>query len=261
MKTILSGVLISASFCLALGQQQLLPTDQIVDGFKPIGNPSPYADQRGVSYDLQDQKAAYVADSIMLSNMLSFFDNDNKLVDESDIVYEKAIDNTSPLSTQEIKNRLEILDRKSPFNFEYNKQLERVIVHYLKDKRSFLERMMTLSQFYFPLIEQELDKNDLPIELKYLAIAESALNPKARSRVGARGLWQFMYATGRYFGLRVDNYIDERYDPIKSTEAAAKYLEQLYNTFDDWDLALAAYNSGPGNVNKARRRSGGHNNY
>ena len=120
---------------------------------------------------------------------------------------------------------------------------------------------MTLSQFYFPLFEQELDKSDLPIELKYLAIAESALNPKARSRVGARGLWQFMYATGRYFGLRVDNYIDERYDPIKSTQAAAKYLQQLYNTFDDWDLALAAYNSGPGNVNKARRRSGGFNNY
>ena len=164
MKSILFSVLISASFYFALGQQQLLPTDQIVEGFKPIGNPSPYADQRGVSYDLQDQKAAYVADSIMLSNMLSFFDNDNKLVDESDIAYEKAIDNTSPLSTQEIKNRLEILDQKSPFNFEYNKQLERVIVHYLKDKRSFLERMMTLSQFYFPLIEQELDKNDLPIE-------------------------------------------------------------------------------------------------
>ena len=261
MKSRLSSVLIIASFGFALGQQQLLQTDQIVDGFRSVGNPSPYGDQRGLTYELEDQKAAYIADSIMLSNMLSFFDNDNKLVDESDIAYEKAIDNTSPLSTQEIKNRLEILDRKSPFNFEYNKQLERVIVHYLKDKRPFLERMMTLSQFYFPLFEQELDKSDLPIELKYLAIAESALNPKARSRVGARGLWQFMYATGRYFGLRVDNYIDERYDPIKSTQAAAKYLQQMYNTFDDWDLALAAYNSGPGNVNKARRRSGGYNNY
>ena len=141
-----------------LGQQQLLPTDinQIVDGFKPIGNPSfliiasfgfalgHYCKRGALGWleillpmeTKEDQKAAYVADSIMLSNMLSFFDNDNKLVDESDIAYEKAIDNTSPLSTQEIKNRLEILDRKSPFNFEYNKQLERVIVHYLKDKRS-----------------------------------------------------------------------------------------------------------------------------
>ena len=182
MKSRLSSVLIIASFGFALGQQQLLQTDQIVDGFRSVGNPSPYGDQRGLTYELEDQKAAYIADSIMLSNMLSFFDNDNKLVDESDIAYEKAIDNTSPLSTQEIKNRLEILDRKSPFNFEYNKQLERVIVHYLKDKRPFLERMMTLSQFYFPLFEQELDKSDLPIELKYLAIAESALKYVSRHK-------------------------------------------------------------------------------
>ena len=87
------------------------------------------------------------------------------------------------------------------------------------------------------------------------------LTQRQDQRVGARGLWQFMYATGRYFGLRVDNYIDERYDPIKSTQAAAKYLQQLYNTFDDWDLALAAYNSGPGNVNKVDAGLEGYNNY
>jgi membrane-bound lytic murein transglycosylase D len=97
--------------------------------------------------------------------------------------------------------------------------------------------------------------------MKYLAIVESALKPRAKSRVGATGLWQFMYATGKQFGLDVSSYVDERSDPIKSTEAAAKYLSQLYKIFGDWDLALAAYNSGPGNVSKAIRRSGGYQNY
>lgn len=124
-----------------------------------------------------------------------------------------------------------------------------------------MERMMTASQFYFPLFEQELDAHDLPLEIKYLAIVESALNPKARSRVGATGLWQFMYGTGKMYGLDVSSYVDERRDPVASTKAACAYLSKLYSIFGDWDLALAAYNSGPGNVNKAIRRSGGYENY
>jgi membrane-bound lytic murein transglycosylase D len=120
---------------------------------------------------------------------------------------------------------------------------------------------MGLSQFYFPLIEETLDKNEMPYELKYLAVVESALNPTARSRAGAKGLWQFMYSTGRLYGLQVNSYYDERYDPYKSTEAACAYLKHLYKMFDDWNLALAAYNCGPGNVNKAIRRSGGKRNY
>jgi len=120
---------------------------------------------------------------------------------------------------------------------------------------------MSLSEYYFPMFETELDNYNIPLEVKYLAIVESALKPRAKSRVGATGLWQFMFATGKQFGLDVSSYVDERSDPILSTEAACKYLASLYTVFGDWDLALAAYNSGPGNVTKAIRRSGGYTNY
>jgi membrane-bound lytic murein transglycosylase D len=111
------------------------------------------------------------------------------------------------------------------------------------------------------MFEAHLDAYDIPLEIKYLAVVESALNPRAKSRVGATGIWQFMYPTGKQFGLKVSSYVDERQDPLKSVKAACQYLQRLYATFQDWDLALAAYNSGPGNVSKAIRRSGGHRNY
>jgi membrane-bound lytic murein transglycosylase D len=124
-----------------------------------------------------------------------------------------------------------------------------------------MERLMALSTYYFPLFEQKLDVYNIPLEIKYLAIVESALNPRARSRVGATGLWQFMFATGKMHGLDVSSYVDERMDPVMATEAAAQYLSTLYRVFEDWDLVLASYNSGPGNVSKAIRRSGGSTNY
>lgn len=165
------------------------------------------------------------------------------------------------LDTETLKKRLALLDERTPFNISYNPSLERVIRSFLVQKRDLMERMLTASQFYFPMFEEALDKYDLPLEIKYLAIVESALNPRAKSRVGATGLWQFMYSTGRIYGLDVSSYVDERSDPIRATEAACKYLSRLYEIFGDWDLALAAYNSGPGNVNKAIRRSGGYQNY
>jgi len=165
------------------------------------------------------------------------------------------------LSTKVLKERLALLNSKTPFNVEYNASLEKIIKHYLKTRKKTFANLMGRAQYYFPMFEEHLDKYDIPLEIKYLAIVESALNPVAKSRVGAKGLWQFMYRTGFQYGLKVSSYVDERSDPFKSTEAACKYLSKLYSIFNDWDLALAAYNSGPGNVNKAIRRSGGKTNY
>ncbi len=165
------------------------------------------------------------------------------------------------LSTELLKERLAKMDAKSPFNIEYTQGLENVIKSYLKNRPRAYERLMAISEYYFPMFEEHLAKYNVPIEIKYLAIVESALNPRARSRVGAGGLWQFMYPTGKQYGLEVNSYVDERNDPLKATEAACQYLSSLYNIFGDWDLVLASYNSGPGNVTKAIRRSGQYRNY
>jgi membrane-bound lytic murein transglycosylase D len=124
-------------------------------------------------------------------------------------------------------------------------------------KRGLTERVMGLAQIYFPMFEEHLDRFNMPLELKYLAIVESALNPVAKSRVGATGLWQFMYGTGKAYNLKVTSLVDDRRDPLKSTIAACEHMNDLYRMYGDWLLVLAAYNSGAGNVNKAIRRSGG----
>ena len=165
------------------------------------------------------------------------------------------------LSTELLKERLEKLNQKSPFNVEYNPTVESVIKSFLKNRPRAFERMMALSEYYFPMFEANLSKYDLPLEIKYLAIVESALNPLAKSRVGASGLWQFMYETGKQYNLEVNSYVDERFDPLKATEAACQYFTNMYRIFGDWDLVLASYNTGPGNISKAIRRSGGHTNY
>jgi membrane-bound lytic murein transglycosylase D len=165
------------------------------------------------------------------------------------------------LSTDLLKERLKTLDDKTDFDISYNPGLENVIKHYLKNRKKSIERLMGLSEYYFPLYESTLAKHNVPLEIKYLSIVESALNPKAVSRVGATGLWQFMYYTGKEYGLEIDTYIDERSDPIKSSEAACEYMKKMYKVFGDWDLCLASYNAGPGNVSKAIRRSGGKQNY
>ncbi|MEL6919232.1 MAG: lytic transglycosylase domain-containing protein, partial [Bacteroidota bacterium] len=211
-------------------------------------------------YNLGDHQEAAKYDSLWLKEL---YEN-NSLFDE---MYTEVtsinIDSSfsGSIDTETLKERLATLNEKTPFNIAYNPSLESVIKSFLTRKRDLMERMLTTSQFYFPLFEQELDRYDIPLEIKYLAIVESALNPRARSRVGATGLWQFMYSTGKMYKLDVSSYVDERRDPIASTKAACQYLSALYGIFGDWDLALAAYNSGPGNVNKAIRRSGGYKNY
>jgi membrane-bound lytic murein transglycosylase D len=168
---------------------------------------------------------------------------------------------TDKIPTDVLKERLKHLDNTTPFFIEYNPILENVINSYLKYRKKYYPRLMSKAEYYFPMFEKYLDQFDIPLEMKYLAIVESTLNPKARSRVGASGLWQFMYLTGKQYKLNVSSYVDERQDPIKATVAACKYLSDLYTIFGDWDLALAAYNSGPGNVSKAIKRSGGYRNY
>ena len=144
-----------------------------------------------------------------------------------------------------------------PFNDVVKKYIE-AYTGRLRNKVAF---MLAASNFYMPIFEEALDTYDLPMELKYLPIIESALNPKAQSRVRASGLWQFMLRTGKAYGLESNSLVEERFDPVKSTWAAVRYLKELYGIYKDWTLVLAAYNSGPGNVNKAIRRAGGSTDY
>ncbi len=149
----------------------------------------------------------------------------------------------------------------SMFDLSYNKIVRNYIELYTQRRRNQVELMMGMSEYYFPIFEEILDREGLPQELKYLPIIESALNPKALSRAGASGLWQFMYATGKQYKLEVNSFVDDRRDPIKASYAAAKFLKDLYKMYGNWPLVIAAYNCGPGNVNKAIRRSGGKKNY
>ncbi len=157
--------------------------------------------------------------------------------------------------------RMEFLNSQTPMDLTYNSTVRRYIDLYAAKRRNQVMRMLGTAQYYFPMFEAMLDKYNMPLELKYLAIIESALNPKATSRAGAKGLWQFMYSTGKMYGLKSSSYVEDRYDPIKATDAACRFMTDLYKIYGDWNLVLAAYNSGPGNVNKAIRRSGGKRDY
>ncbi len=198
-----------------------------------------------------DQRWTKELSDATLSNEM-FFDIENMNIDEK-VSYD--------LDTELLKKRLHKLDVQSPFVIEYNPALENVIKSFLKNRAKSFERQMAIAEYYFPLFEEKLSKYNLPLEIKYLAIVESALQPKAKSKVGAGGLWQFMPATGKQYKLDITTYVDERHDPIKSTEAACHYMMNMYAIFGDWSLVLASYNCGPGNVSKAIRRSGGKTDY
>lgn len=149
----------------------------------------------------------------------------------------------------------------SSMELTYNNEVKKYIEMYIGRRREQVSRMLALGKLYFPIFEEELDKEDLPLELKYLPVIESALNPIAKSRAGATGLWQFMAGTGKAYKLEINSLVDERRDPVKATKAAVKYLKDMYKIYGDWNLVIAAYNCGPGNVNKAIARSGGERDY
>jgi membrane-bound lytic murein transglycosylase D len=157
--------------------------------------------------------------------------------------------------------RLENMNEMSPFHLDCNAATLSTIKFFAQNRRGFARVVLGRSTLYFDLFEEKLAEYGLPIELKYLPVIESGLRPQVKSRAGALGLWQFMYRTGLYFGLKENSYIDERMDPVQATDAACRYLRQLYGIYGDWNLALAAYNAGPGNVNKAIRRSGNKTTY
>ena len=231
---------------------------------------TPTAEQFAISDTLASDTVAFSADESLLlgpsPSELAWLDyleenwcfsSDTSLLNIHN--YEEG--ETPALDTAAIRARMEWLDSRSPLDLAWNPVVHSRIAFYASKRKKHLGTMLGRAPGYFPLFEETLDRHGLPLELKYLAVVESGLNPMACSHAGARGLWQFMYATAKYQGLRIDSYIDERRDPVRSTEAACKYLSRLYSLYDDWCLALAAYNAGPGNVNRAIRRSGGKRNF
>lgn len=166
-----------------------------------------------------------------------------------------ATHDTTTLPDSVYKARLQALP--CVIELPYNERVRAFILRYVKRSPKQVARMMRMSEYYFPMFEEALCRYNLPYELEYLPIIESALNPIARSPVGAAGLWQFMPGTAKLFGLEVNSLVDERMDPVRSTEAACQFLSSMYNVFHDWNLVIAAYNCGSGNVNKAIRRANG----
>ncbi len=202
----------------------------------------------------QDQAELSRLDSLWSLEQLRF---QNMEMDTSVLnIWDYNADSVPVFSDSIYRSRLALLDQKTPFTLTYNRLVQRQINIYANTYRKHVATMLGKANFYFPLFEETLDKYDLPLEFKYLAIVESALKPYARSRSAATGLWQFMYTTGKIYDLNVTSYVDERSDPIKSTDAACQYFTFLYKMFNDWELVLAAYNGGPGYVSRAMRKSG-----
>lgn len=198
----------------------------------------------------------------ILSRLDSFLKDYNYANPQAGI-YDTLLFNTMNFRSGEVPHYSNAVIQKrlgeipSGIPLHYNAYVQRYIDVYANQRRAQVSRMLGLQKVYFPIFEEELDRVGLPMELKFLPIVESALNPHARSPVGATGLWQFMYKTAQEYNLKINSFVDERKDPFKSTQAAARYLHLMYQEFNDWHLAIAAYNCGPGNVRKAILRSGG----
>ena len=213
-----------------------------------------------------------LADSLLIDSLWNLLDregleektfiNEGAFQPGSYLTYSESFEEEDYIPTftsDDLKSRIENMQGEIPY--VYNQYVHNFINVYAVKKRKQVSRMLTDGQHYFPMIEQIFAEEGLPDNLKYMAIIESALIPTAVSRMGATGMWQFMYSTGKEYGLKMNKYVDERRDPEKSTRKAAKYLKNMYKRYQDWYLVIAAYNCGPGNVNRAIRRAGGNTDF
>ncbi len=201
------------------------------------------------SADQIDSLLAVWRERSQVDQYSNFFENFIALPEEGGIEV-----NVSSIPDSVLSRRL--MDLVSPINLPYNSIVKSYISRYINTKYGTINRIMSLSQYYFPMFEEELIKQDLPVELRAMAVIESALSSTVMSKAGAVGLWQFMPSTGKSYGLEINSLVDERCDPEKSTLAACAFMSDLYKIYNDWSLAIAAYNCGPGNVNKALARAG-----
>lgn len=209
--------------------------------------------------DIEDSEVTKMFESLVA---IPYFGNEYLTIDSVEMNIYGYDYGEIPLFPDSVyRQRIEYLASQTTLPLVYNLHVKRFIELYAVKRRGLTGRMLGLAHVYFPMFEEMLDKYNMPLELKYLAMIESALNPTAGSRAGAKGLWQFMYKTGKMYGLKSTTLVEERYDPLKATEAACRCMLDLYSRYKDWFLVLAAYNAGPGNVNKAIVRSGGAWNY
>ena len=222
----------------SIAMDSIVPDTVTLDSIEPIQPVKPYY--------------THWNDSVLSDLEMRALDWSLQWLDTADCV---AVHDTTTLPDSVYKARLQALP--CVIELPYNERVRGFILRYVKRSPKQVARLMRMSEYYFPIFEEALARYNLPYELKYVPIIESALNPIARSRVGAAGLWQFMPATGKLFGLEINSLVDERMDPLKSTEAACRFLSSMYNVYHDWNLVIAAYNCGSGNVNKAIRRANG----
>ena len=208
-------------------------------------------------YSIPDETMKKIFSDKLDSMLSSWYVQNAFLLDSTELAEADTLKQTLPDSIY--IQRLQSM--QSAVSLSFNNTVKSFITMYTVRKPKQVAVMLGLGNYYFPMFEEALAKYDLPMELKYLPIIESALNPGANSVASAVGLWQFMYSTGKMYKLEISTFVDERRDPLKATDAAARYLRDLYNIYQDWHLVIAAYNCGPGNVNKAIKRTGNAKDY